>query len=132
MSRELLSPSRAGAARLERYAGLPIRPNELANYRFPATLGQNELAYAGRWTIGNERAVPSAGARLRLHFFAKKVFLVLGGHGSARVLVNGKPLRTVRVTSDRLYTLVDSPKELKAILELRFSSGVSAYAFTFG
>ena len=46
--------------------------------------------------------------------------------------MNGKAVRTVHVTSDRLYTLVDSPKELEGILELRFSSGVSAYAFTFG
>jgi len=130
---ELMTPETyLGASRLRNYAGLPIHPNKLATYSFPRTLGQNELAYAGPWTIGNERAIPSAGARLRLHFFAKKVFLVLGGRGSVNVLLDGKPLSTVRVTSDRLYTLVDSPRELEAILELRFSSGVSAYAFTFG
>ena len=57
---------------------------------------------------------------------------MLGGHGSVQVLVNGRLLRTVQVTSDRLYTLVDSPHELDAILELRFTGGVSGYAFTFG
>jgi thiol-disulfide isomerase/thioredoxin len=130
---ELMTPETyLGAARIQNYAGLPIRQNQLATYSFPRTLGQNQLAYAGRWTIGDQRAAPSGGARLRLHFFAKKVFLVLGGRGDVQVLVNGKPLRTVRVTSDRLYTLVNSPRELDAILELRFSAGVSAYAFTFG
>ena len=49
-----------------------------------------------------------------------------------RVLVNGKPDRTVRVTQDRLYTLVDGTKARDALLELRFSPGVEAYAFTFG
>src|SRR5439155_5450444 len=115
---ELMTPETyLGAARIQRYAGLPIRPNRPATYSFPRTLGQNQLAYAGRWTIGNQRALPSAGARLRLHFVSKKVFLVLGGHGSVQVLVNGRLLRTVQVTSDRLYTLVDSPHELDAILE---------------
>src|SRR5438132_1437413 len=130
---ELMTPETyLGAARVQNYAGLPIQQNKPATYRFPRTLGQNQLAYAGRWTIGDQRAVPSAGARLRLHFFAKKVFLVLGGRGDVQVLVNGRPWRTVHVTSDRLYTLVDSPRELDALLELRFSAGVSAYAFTFG
>ena len=130
---ELMTPETyLGAARIQNYAGLPIQQNKPATYRFPRTLGQNQLAYAGRWTIGDQRAVPSAGARLRLHFFAKKVFLVLGGRGDVQVLVNGRPWRTVHVTSDRLYTLVDSPRELDALLELRFSAGVSAYAFTFG
>jgi hypothetical protein len=38
----------------------------------------------------------------------------------------------VHVTSDRLYTLVDGDSIDEATLELRFSPGVSAYAFTFG
>jgi hypothetical protein len=38
----------------------------------------------------------------------------------------------VRVKSDRLYTLVDRGSIDEAMLELRFSPGVSAYAFTFG
>ena len=71
-------------------------------------------------------------ARLRLHFYAAKVFLVLGGKGRVQVLVDGKPQRTVRVTADRLYTLLDGTKTQDALLELRFSPGVEAYAFTFG
>ncbi len=131
--KELMTPETyLGAARIRNYAGPPIQAGSETTYHFPATLGQNELAYAGQWTIDEERAVPHEGARLRLHFFARKVFLVLGGHGSVRVLVNGRSLRTVRVTSDRLYTLVDWPREREAILELRFTPGISAYAFTFG
>jgi hypothetical protein len=38
----------------------------------------------------------------------------------------------VWVDGDRLYTLVDSPHALEALLELRFAPGVSGYAFTFG
>jgi hypothetical protein len=60
------------------------------------------------------------------------VYLVLGGHGRVQVFVNGRAQRTVPVDGDRLYTLVDSPQEHDALLELRFTPGISAYAFTFG
>jgi hypothetical protein len=71
-------------------------------------------------------------ARLRLRFNASKVYLVLGGHGSVDVVLDGKPLQTKRVEGDRLYTLVDGPRVRQALLELRFTPGIAAYAFTFG
>jgi hypothetical protein len=49
-----------------------------------------------------------------------------------RVLLDGRAVRTVRVTGDRLYTLLSGTKLRKGLLELRFSPGVQAYAFTFG
>ena len=121
-----------GFARIARYAGSKLHPNAVAEYLFPATLGQNELAYAGRLRLEAQRIVAVKDTRLRLHFHARKVFLVLGGKGSVRVLVDGRPERTVRVTQDRLYTLVDGTAIRDALLELRFSPGVEAYAFTFG
>ena len=48
------------------------------------------------------------------------------------MLVDGKPERTVSVTDDRLYTLVQRPQLADHLLELRFTPGVAAYAFTFG
>jgi len=47
--------------------------------------------------------------------------------------VNGRPVGTVSVSGlSRLYTLLRYPKERDGLLELRFTPGVSAYAFTFG
>jgi hypothetical protein len=60
------------------------------------------------------------------------VYLVLGGKGRVDVLVNGKPTRTIDVGSYKLYTLRDAPALEDATLELRFTPGVEAYAFTFG
>ena len=57
---------------------------------------------------------------------------MLGGKGRVQVLVDGKPVKTVDVTADKLYTLVEGKKLRDATLELRFTPGVSAYAFTFG
>ena len=121
-----------GYQRLARYSGSKVVPERLASYRFPVSLPQDHLAYAGSWRIGSERIVAGANARLRLRFRAHDVYLVLGGRGSVRALVDGRAARTVRVTADRLYTLVSGKKLRDALLELRFSPGVEAYAFTFG
>jgi hypothetical protein len=49
------------------------------------------------------------------------------------VQVAGRPTRTVRVDGYRLYTLRESAKRADdALLELRFTPGIQAYAFTFG
>ena len=80
----------------------------------------------------DERAVAGLSAGLRLQYRARDVYLVLTGKGKVDVLVDGKPERTVRVTDDRLYTLVQRPRLGDHLLELRFTPGVAAYAFTFG
>jgi len=122
-----------GFQRLDRYAGSKIKMGVEASYTLPKSLPQNELAYGGRWRVEAERIVAGKGARLQLHFLARNVYLVLGGHGSVQVLVNGKQVRTVRVSGiSRLYTLLRYPKLKDAILELRFTPGISGYAFTFG
>ena len=49
-----------------------------------------------------------------------------------RVLVDGRSGTPVRVDGDRLYTLARLPESGEHLLELRFTPGVEAYAFTFG
>jgi Thioredoxin like C-terminal domain len=57
---------------------------------------------------------------------------VLTGHGYVVVKVNGKLQGTVRIDGDRLYTLYAPPRTTEATLDLSFTPGLSAYAFTFG
>jgi cytochrome c biogenesis protein CcdA/thiol-disulfide isomerase/thioredoxin len=120
-----------GYQRADRYAG-SLAPDREAQYRFPRTLAPHELAYGGRWRVEDERAIARRGARLRLRLSARDVFLVLGGRGRVEVLVDGRPVRTVRVAGHRLYTLLDGTRLREAVLELRFAPGLEAYAFTFG
>jgi hypothetical protein len=49
-----------------------------------------------------------------------------------RVLLDGRPVRTVTVRRHRLYSLVDLPRAGRHTLELRPEAGISGYAFTFG
>ena len=130
---ELRTPeSYLGYTRIGNYAGSPLRTDTPAKYQFPPSLAGDSFAYAGTWTVESERILAGNGARLRLHFLAKSVHLVLGGHGVAGVTLNGKKLGDVEITGDRLYTLVTQKSARDGMLELSFTPGLSAYAFTFG
>jgi thiol-disulfide isomerase/thioredoxin len=121
-----------GYERLERYAGSSLHKNTVASYTFPRAVPQNELAYAGSWNVMSQRIVAGLDARLRLHFVAQHVYLVLGGHGRVSQLLDGMKRGTIDVNSYRLYTLLNLPKPEDATLDLQFTPGVQAYAFTFG
>ena len=114
------------------HPGSPIKDGRMAKYTLPFVLGESEIAYGGYWMVEGERILAGRDARLRLNFFARKVHLVLGGTGYVDVLLDGKLQRRVHVTQPRLYTLLDQGKDRSGRLELRFTPGLSAYAFTFG
>jgi cytochrome c biogenesis protein CcdA/thiol-disulfide isomerase/thioredoxin len=121
-----------GSNRLARYAGSPIVRGRPASYTLPRTLPPNDIAYGGRWRVEGERIVAGPGARLQLHFRARDVYLVLGGRGRIDISIAGKPAAPVTVDAYRLYTLHSSKRISDALLDLRFTPGVQAYAFTFG
>jgi cytochrome c biogenesis protein CcdA/thiol-disulfide isomerase/thioredoxin len=130
---ELRTPeSYLGYLRIGAYHGSPLRMNATARYTFPPALAPDEYAYAGTWTVERERILAGRGARLRLNFRARNVYLVLAGRGTVGVELNGRKRRPIEVTTDRLYTIVRQPRSRSGLLDLSFTPGLSAYAFTFG
>jgi len=122
-----------GYARLDRFANESARFDVESDYRFPARIQQDFLAYAGRWTVEPARIVAGANARLRLRFRAIDIYLVLAGSGRVQAFVDGRAIRTVAVSgTPRLYTIARFPAITRGLLELRFSRGLEGYAFTFG
>jgi cytochrome c biogenesis protein CcdA/thiol-disulfide isomerase/thioredoxin len=122
-----------GYARIEGLANAVSTYDGDAVYTFPSALRQDQIAFAGNWTIEPSRAVAGQDARLRLRFQANDVFLVLAGSGKVDGLVDGRATRSVTVSgTPRLYTLLRYPRLTRGLLELRFTRGVEAYAFTFG
>jgi hypothetical protein len=112
----------------------------------PVELRPDEFAFRGRWTVGRERAVARAGARIEAQVGARKVFLVLGSPGrmrSVRILLDGRPLPdrlagpdvkggVARVGAQRLYRLVDLGRVEQRRITVVPDPGVAGYAFTFG
>jgi hypothetical protein len=130
----LTPESYLGFERLDttRYAGSTIHPDKLASYNAPVGLPRDSFAYSGSWRVGSQRIIAGKGAGLVLHFHAKDVYLVLGGRGRVGVSVAGTSPTTVDVSSYRLYTLRSSNGVGDGLLNLTFTPGVQAYAFTFG
>ncbi|HWJ32170.1 MAG TPA: redoxin family protein [Gaiellaceae bacterium] len=130
---ELRTPeSYLGYTRIGNYGGSALNPDEPATYTFPRSLLKDSFAYDGTWDVQGQRIVAGNGARLRLRFLARSVHLVLTGNGDVQVKLNGRALRTVHVTADKLYTLATQKRAREGLLELSFTPGLSAYAFTFG
>jgi cytochrome c biogenesis protein CcdA/thiol-disulfide isomerase/thioredoxin len=124
-----------GAARAERFVNGPLTPGTHDYETGGLQLPPDHLALGGRWRIAEQSATAGRGATLHMNFHARRVFLVLGSPGrerAVRVLVDGEPVKTVRVKRQRLYTLVDLPRAGRHVLELRPEPGVQGYAFTFG
>jgi cytochrome c biogenesis protein CcdA/thiol-disulfide isomerase/thioredoxin len=132
---ELLTPETyLGPYRLDtsRYVGTKPVLGKPTEYRLASAIPQNDVSFAGEWTLSGQIAQPGIGATLGLHFHAKDVYMVLGGRGRVGVTIDGKARPPVDVTADKLYTLFTSRTTTDAQLRLSLSPGVRAYSFTFG
>jgi cytochrome c biogenesis protein CcdA/thiol-disulfide isomerase/thioredoxin len=135
-----------GADRAEGYVDGPVSPGARDFGSGSAKPPLNGIELRGRWTISPEAAEAGPGARLELHFKARRAFLVLGSPDrtrTMRVLLDGKPIPArlagedvhdgvVRIDHQRLYRLVDGRRAGEHRLTLEPDAGVSGYAFTFG
>ncbi len=146
-SRDLSTPETyLGSARAERF--LPDGVTDgTRTYPGADSLPPDHFALAGRWSVSPQFATSRRGASLSVRFGARRVFLVLGTQDGrprrVRVLLDGRPIQAslagkdvrggvVTVRGQRLYRLVSLPRVERRSLTLRFDSGVTAYAFTFG
>ncbi len=138
-----------GYARSDHFASPePIVNNGSGLYSFPEELGANRWAFKGRWIIFSDRAIAEeANASLKIHFKARKVYLVMGNATAKPIVVklhlNGKDLvaekgkdvvqSRVSVTGHTLYEVVVQPASVEGMLEVTAESpGLEVYTFTFG
>ncbi len=128
-----------GYSRAENFAS-PENSAKAKKFTLPEFLPTNHWALEGKWDVEEERIVSKeSGAKLRLNFTAKKVFLVLGSSGTkpvkARLKLNGKTLKKseIIISQHALYELVSQENAENGLLEITASApGLEAYAFTFG
>jgi hypothetical protein len=73
----------------------------------------------------------AAGEELAIRYQGAAAVTVLDGQGDVELLVDGKPVRTLKLDGPRLYELVESPQHEEHELRLRFRDEALAYAFSF-
>lgn len=133
-----------GTQRARNFVGEPRLRNGSNDYSAAKLSDVNSWTLDGNWRVDEESITAEAdGASLSYRFSGREMFLVMSGpEGStATVTVDGKPANpgadvvdgTVQVGDARLYKLVkfDKPQS-GATVEITFSKGVKANAFTFG
>ncbi|MFE2326845.1 cytochrome c biogenesis protein DipZ [Streptomyces sp. NPDC059385] len=122
-------------SRIRGYTGTPeLTKDKATTYAFPiAGVPLGRLSLAGTWTTGYEHFTAGPDARLAFTYRAKNSSLVLAGEGTVTILVDGKETKTLQVHgAPTLYRLTDDDTARQAGLELRFTPGLQAFAFTFG
>ena len=131
-SREATPETYLGSDRAERFLPRIQQPGSATYTPYDGDLPASHFTLGGRWRIDGESATAGPDATLRGNVTGKDVYLVLSGPGTVDVRVDGKPEQTVKVTTQKLYHLLSRPEAAAHDLQLTFSAGVSAFAFTFG
>ncbi len=122
-----------GYQRARAYAH-PISSDTTAQYTADPPTGPNSqdlVTLSGEWNVRAERIDAGTDAALTLDYSAAKVFLVMGGEGTAVVSENGLTRQIAVSGAPTLYEL-RSGQPGRSRLRLQLEPGMSAYAFTFG
>jgi hypothetical protein len=102
-----------------------------AQLHLPRGLLENELAFSGVWTVQGERGAGRPSAGLRLQYRARNVYLVLTGRDPCECSSTASLSGRSRSRRPALHARRER-EDQRPLLELQFSPGVAAYAFTFG
>jgi len=123
-----------GYGRQEYATNEGVTHDEPETYTGAAEPPRDHFSFGGEWTVMAEYAQAGTNATMTLNFYAADAHLVLAGTGTVTVEVAGDPSsrQTIEVTGEPdLYTLwTGDPQDV--LLNMTFSEGLEAYAFTFG
>ncbi len=137
ISRQVKTPEiYFGLNRLELLSKNQTASTKVQEYKLPAELPLNNFALEGFWSFGDDEAkLVSKQGKIRLHFYSQDVHMVARGNKEAdvKVFVDGKLIKTVKVTGSELYTIFESTESKERVLELEVQgAGFEAFTFTFG
>lgn len=137
-----------GYIRADSYLSPALVQDKTTQYIFPNTLDPNHWALQGSWYVAPDKIIATeANAALKIHFNARKVFIVMGNKSGqpikVKVLLNDKPLTTdsgadvqkstILVDKYSIYEVVTLNKSANKTVQLSPSTpGLEIYTFTFG
>jgi cytochrome c biogenesis protein CcdA/thiol-disulfide isomerase/thioredoxin len=115
------------------YVGPPRLHNKPMAYQFPSSTPPNSISLSGTWSTDDDYYSAGPGARLRLSYNARAVYLVVSGNGDLTVSTPGEPDRTIPVSGiPNAYPVITRPIQRAGLLTLTLSPGLQAYDLTFG
>jgi len=110
-----------------------LTPNKTVAFGLNPEQPNDTFSLGGNWAVGTQSVTSTTGSQARLNYQAAKVFHVLSGEGTVTVSIPGEPDKTINVSgTPNAYQLVDKPAQERKTMTLTYSSGVSAFTFSFG
>lgn len=138
-----------GYYRAENFAGSDDLVHDVTHtYQYPNQLATDQWALAGAWQDRSQYLLAEQpNASLKLHFNARKVFIVMGTATgfpiNVKVLLNGQEVKSgkgkdvvngiIKVDRNRLYEALNFQTSQEGIIEISaLVPGLEVYTFTFG
>ncbi len=102
-----------------------------------AKIKGNVVYMDGTWDLNAESAVSKTPAKIVFKYNAKMVYMVMSSQLPEGTVItikkDGKVEKTITVTTDSLYTLIEGEDYGEHLLEIEIpSAGLDVYTFTFG
>ncbi|MFC4030126.1 cytochrome c biogenesis protein DipZ [Streptomyces polygonati] len=120
-----------GAERAQGLANGPLKSGT-HSFTLPAAVPADEFGLGGKWSVAAEALTAGSGATMELNFMANDVYLDVGGTGTVIATFGGHTKTFTIAGAPNIYTVVGGSSEQHGTVKLTFSSGLSAYSFTFG
>lgn len=107
----------------------------IQNLVIPASTLRNKLYLGGDWVFAREYAENTGGGTVFFKYKAKNVYAVASGNntGEIEIYIDGKYTKTISISSETLYQIVEGTDYQEHTLELKIKTpGVKMFTFTFG
>lgn len=138
-----------GSNRAARYDGTPaLEGDKLAHFKPAKDLSLHHWTLGGKWKVEGQNLTAAAPhAMLKLHFHAKKVFIVMGTignkpvaatlslNGASLAALSGKDVKDDKITVEghALYEVVNGASATDGVIAVEAQTpGLQIYTFTFG
>ncbi len=122
-----------GVERAANYGGVGEYRAGTATFSYPPTLAADRFALHGRWKLDDQGATAEgADAAVRLDYTAADVYAVVGGTGTITVTRDGKTTTTQIGGPPTLHQIAAAPVAGRDQLDMRVSTGLQVFSFTFG
>jgi cytochrome c biogenesis protein CcdA/thiol-disulfide isomerase/thioredoxin len=122
-----------GVGKMVNYAGGGVYDAGQADFTFPATLPNDTFALQGPWALDYQGATADSDASsIKLNYYAKNVYIVVGGTGSLTVMRDGKATTVPVSGPPTSHQIVAGNDAARGLLDVRSSKGLQVFSFTYG
>jgi cytochrome c biogenesis protein CcdA/thiol-disulfide isomerase/thioredoxin len=122
-----------GVGKVVNYAGGGVYDKGQANFTFPAALPDDSFALQGPWTLDYQGATADGDASsIELNYYAKSVYIVVGGTGNLTVTRDGKSTTVPVGGPPTSHQIVAGTDVARGLLDVRLSKGLQVFSFTYG